>query len=86
MEISITIDPKLLANPDADLRYDIPDRIEEVSDAQIEGDGYDYDDEQNMIIFLQSEGISEERVISFIETALLDFQISPGTVQIDLKH
>ncbi len=40
--IIILLDPSKLENPDLDLRYNIPDRIEEISDGSIEDNGYDY--------------------------------------------
>ena len=40
--IIVLLDPTKLKNPDLDLRYNIPDRIEEVSDGSIEDNGYDY--------------------------------------------
>ena len=40
--IIILLDPSKLENPDLDLRYNIPDRIEEISDGRIEDNGYDY--------------------------------------------
>lgn len=42
--IIIVLDPAKLENPDLDLRYRIPDRIEEVSHGAIQDDGYDYID------------------------------------------
>ncbi len=40
--IIILLDPSKLENPDLDLRYNIPDRIEEVSGGSIEDNGYNY--------------------------------------------
>lgn len=40
--IIILLNPSKLENPDLDLRYNIPDRIEEISDGSIEDNGYDY--------------------------------------------
>lgn len=42
--IIIVLDPAKLENPDLDLRYRIPNRIEEVSNGAIQDDGYDYID------------------------------------------
>jgi len=39
--IVIQLDPKLLVNPDADLRYLLPDLIVERSQGSIADDGYD---------------------------------------------
>lgn len=40
--IIILLDPSKLENPDLDLRYNIPDHIEEISDGSIKDNGYDY--------------------------------------------
>lgn len=40
--IVIVLNPGKLKNPDADLRYTVPDRIEEVSGGAIRDNGYDY--------------------------------------------
>ena len=42
--IIIVLNPAKLENPDLDLRYDIPDRIHEVSNGAIQDNGYDYID------------------------------------------
>jgi hypothetical protein len=53
--IAIKLDPSQMSNPDADLRYLIPDRIEELTDKAIRPDGYDYLDDDSMVIFLASD-------------------------------
>jgi predicted butyrate kinase (DUF1464 family) len=40
--IVIKLNPELLENPDLDLCYIVPDRIEELSDKKIMDNGYDY--------------------------------------------
>lgn len=40
--IVIVLDPEKLKNPDLDLRYRIPERIEEVSNGAVRDNGYDY--------------------------------------------
>ena len=42
--IIIVLNPAKLENPDLDLRYDIPKRIQEVSNGAIQDNGYDYID------------------------------------------
>ncbi len=44
--IVILLDPGKLINPDLDLRYLIPDRIEELTDGSIQDNGYDYIDRE----------------------------------------
>ena len=45
--IVIKLNPELLENPDLDLCYSVPDRIEELSDKKIMDNGYDYLQGQN---------------------------------------
>lgn len=40
--IIITLNPDLLENPDLDLRYEVPTRIEEVTGGAVQEEGYDY--------------------------------------------
>ena len=42
--IIVLLNPGQLPNPDLDLRYLVPDRIEEVSASLIKDNGYDYID------------------------------------------
>lgn len=42
--IIVLLNPGKLTNPDLDLRYCIPDRIQEVSDGAVQDNGYDYID------------------------------------------
>ena len=59
--IIIVLSPAKLKNPDLDLRYCIPDRIEEVSNGTIQDNGYDYIDAEEgqpgplMRIWLKTE-------------------------------
>ena len=63
--IIIVLNPARLKNPDLDLRYCIPDRIEEVSNGAIQDNGYDYIDAEEgqpgplMGIWLKTESASE---------------------------
>lgn len=50
--IAIRLAPGDLANPDADIRYRIPDLIAELTDRAINDNGYDYTSDETMIIFL----------------------------------
>lgn len=38
-DIAIILDPKLLKNPDLDIRYTIPEKIEEVTDKAVQDNG-----------------------------------------------
>lgn len=63
--IIVLLNPGKLENPDLDLRYCIPDRIEEVSNSAIQDNGYDYIDTEEgqpgplMGIWLETENASE---------------------------
>lgn len=61
--IIILLDPARLVNPDLDLRYKIPDCIEEVTDGRIQDNGYDYIDSNNrsslLGIWLETENAAE---------------------------
>lgn len=45
--IIVLLNPGKLKNPDLDLRYCIPERIEEVSNGTIQDNGYDYIDTED---------------------------------------
>ena len=63
--IILLLNPGKLDNPDMDLRYCIPDRIEEVSASLIKDNGYDYIDAEAgepgplMGIWLETENANE---------------------------
>ena len=40
--IYVRLDPRKLDNPDTDLRYALPDLIQEASCGEVKDDGYDY--------------------------------------------
>jgi hypothetical protein len=52
--LAIRLDPQLLDNPDADIRYRLPDILAEPSGGVISDDGYDYVGTQPlMVVFLK---------------------------------
>ena len=55
--IIISMDSRKMENPDLDIRYTLPDRIEEWSEGAVEDDGYDYTDENGfgLAVWLQTE-------------------------------
>lgn len=59
--IVIKLNSGLLENPDLDLRYVIPDKIEELSNNKIMDNGYDYLEERNnpIGIWLRTECAEE---------------------------
>jgi len=57
--IVVKLEPGKLENPDLDLRYLVPDRIEEISDGAIRDDGYDYLENDALGIWLGAESAEE---------------------------
>ena len=55
--IVISMDSRKMENPDLDIRYLLPDRIEEWSEGAVLDDGYDYVDEEGHIlaVWLETE-------------------------------
>ena len=64
--IVIKLNPELLENPDLDLRYALPDRIEELSDKKIMDNGYDYFEGRNNPIGIWMKTESAKQTYSFI--------------------
>lgn len=55
--VVISMDSRKMENPDLDIRYILPDRIEEWSEGAVTDDGYDYVDEDGHIlaVWLETE-------------------------------
>ena len=55
--IVISMDSRKMQNPDLDIRYTLPDRIEAWSEGAVTDDGYDYVDEAGHIlgVWLETE-------------------------------
>lgn len=68
--ILITLDSTQMDNPDLDIRYLLPDRIDEYTEGTVRDNGYDYLDNDVMAIWLETEDAAEnvEKVISLIES------------------
>lgn len=60
--IAIKLNPEKLENADLDLRYLVPDRIEEATKGKVQDNGYDYssDDTNSIIVFMTSENPEED--------------------------
>ena len=67
--IILRLDPLLLENPDADIRYELPKLLKERSDRNIgNGDGYDYvGDAPYMLLFLAVREMSSKRLACIVE-------------------
>lgn len=77
--IIITLDSGKMDNPDLDIRYILPDRIDEYTDGQITDNGFDYITRDIMGIWLETEDAAEsvDKVISLIESEeILDNDLS----------
>ena len=59
-----------MENPDLDIRYILPDRIDEYTDGQVTDNGYDYITKDVMGIWLEAEEASAnvDKIISLIES------------------
>lgn len=55
--ITIRISPRALDNPDADIRYELPDLVVERSEGRMRSDGYDYEDDDVLAIFLATDDL-----------------------------
>lgn len=64
--IVIKLNPGLLENPDLDLCYMIPDRIEKLSKKKIMDNGYDYLEDENNPIGIWMKTESAEQNYPFI--------------------
>jgi hypothetical protein len=53
--IIIRLTTEKLENADLDLRYYIPERIEEITDGMIQDNGYDYLEDNSLALWLQTE-------------------------------
>ncbi len=71
--IVISMDSRKMENPDLDIRYILPDRIEEWSGGAVTDDGYDYVDEDGHILAVWLETEDAEgwwpKVVELLKTA-----------------
>ena len=77
--IIIILDPEKMDNPDLDIRYDLPDRIEEYTNGQAKDNGFDYLPDDRMAIWLDTEDYAKnvESVIELISSeSILDNDLS----------
>ena len=57
--IIIKLDSKKLENPDLDIRYRLPERIESITNNRVLDNGYDYLTDTELLIFLKTEELGE---------------------------
>ena len=81
--IVIQLDPTQLDNPDADLRYRLPDLLVERSNGLIQDDAYDYlGDKPLMAVFLETTDVARSlvHVLDVINNVrLLENDLRKGT-------
>lgn len=68
--IIITLDSEKMDNPDLDIRYLLPDRIDEYTGGAVSDNGYDYLDNDVMALWLETEDAAGnvEKVIALLES------------------
>ena len=64
--IIIVLDPKKMENPDLDIRYILPERIEEITKGLVKDNGYDYLPDNSMGIWLDTDD-AEKNVKAVVE-------------------
>lgn len=57
--ILVVLDSKKLDNPDLDIRYELPDKVEEYTNKEICDNGYDYLTNTELGIWLATESAEE---------------------------
>ena len=81
--IIITLDASKLTNPDLDITYDLPDRIDKYTNGEIKDNGYDYLSDTVLGIWLETDNAAEKvkqviKLISEEKFADNDLSISAG--------
>ena len=68
--IVIVLDSTKLANPDLDIRYILPERIEEYTNNSIKDNGYDYLSDTELGLWLETDDSANdvEKIIQLIKT------------------
>lgn len=68
--IVIVLDSTKMANPDLDIRYILPERIEEYTNNSIKDNGYDYISDTELGLWLETDDSANnvEKIIQLIKT------------------
>lgn len=71
--ILITLDSARMDNPNLDIRYILPDRIDEYTDGAVTDNGYDYLDNDIMALWLETDNAAGNvgKVIELIESEVV---------------
>lgn len=72
-EIAVRLDPASLANPDADLRYLLPEALAARAPELLRDDAYDYDSDNRMIVFLATDDL--QAALAVVLPALHDLEL-----------
>ncbi len=82
--VAIRLDPRLLENPDADIRYRLPELLAERSGGGLADDGYDYAGEGPfLLLFLKVPRVKPALacILDVIENVrVLDNELRPAVV------
>ncbi len=57
--VIIKLDSKKMSNPDLDIRYSLPERIEKISNGTVKENGFDYISDTELGIWLEAENAQE---------------------------
>lgn len=77
--IIIVLDSKKMTNPDLDIRYTLPGRIEEYTNHQISDNGYDYLSDTELGLWLETDDSTKnvEMIIQLMKSEIfLDNDLS----------
>ncbi|MCR5121255.1 MAG: hypothetical protein K6B74_02420 [Ruminococcus sp.] len=68
--IIIVLDAGKMSNPDLDIRYTLPERIEEYTNGQVKDNGYDYISGTKLGLWLETDSSAEfaDKIIRLINT------------------
>lgn len=82
--IVVRLDPRLLDNPDTDIRYQLPDLLAERSGGVITDDGYDYvGDVPWLVLFLNASDLTPALacILEVVQNVrVLDNDLRPASV------
>lgn len=82
--ILIVLDPAQLENPDLDIRYELPDKVEQYTNHELCDDGYDYLEDDKMGIWLTTKSAKEDyvKVIEVFEKNMVCGNDLTGTAKV----
>ena len=68
--IIIVLNAKKMSNPNLDIRYTLPERIEEYTNNQVKDNGYDYISDTKLGLWLETDSSvnNVEKIIQLINT------------------